>query len=152
MFKQLCPRAGCPSSWSLSFFVNSNNNLDYEISLGLAGQKGISSSQGDGTSYKKLVCTLFDLSLLKVYEDMPFFHFVYHDGMLEALDDRKKLAFLELVREQISNQKTQYIMTVIASDLPRNENGRVVKFAEDGIVVRLHDGGLEGRLFKMAEF
>ena len=44
------------------FYVNSNNNLDYEISLGLAGQTGAVSSQGDGTSYKKIVCALFDLS------------------------------------------------------------------------------------------
>lgn len=36
------------------FHVNSSNNLDYKISLGLAGQKGVVSSQGEGTSYKKL--------------------------------------------------------------------------------------------------
>jgi len=134
------------------FHVNSSNNLDYKISLGLAGQKGVASSQGEGTSYKKLTCALFDLALLRVYEDIPFFHFVYHDGILEALDDRKKLAFLEVVRDQISSRKLQYIMTVIASDLPRNEKGQVVGFADDEIVLRLHDGGPEGRLFKMAEF
>jgi len=134
------------------FFVNSNNNLDYKISLGLAGHSGVASSQGDGTSYKKLICALFDLAILKVYEDTPFFHFVYHDGMLEALDNRKKLAFLNVVREQVSARKTQYIMTVISSDLPRNEHGRIIKFPNDEIVVRLHDGGIGGRLFKMAEF
>lgn len=134
------------------FYVNSNNNLDYEISLGLAGQTGAASSQGDGTSYKKIVCALFDLALLKVYENTAFFHFVYHDGMLEALDDRRKLAFLDIVREQISDKHLQYIMTVIASDLPRNEKGRVVKFSNDEVVLHLHDGGREGRLFRMAEF
>jgi uncharacterized protein YydD (DUF2326 family) len=40
------------------------------------------------------ICALFDLALLKVYESAPFFHFVYHDGVLEGLDDRKKIAFL----------------------------------------------------------
>ena len=134
------------------FYVNTNNNLDYKVSLGLAGQDGVTSSQGEGTSYKKLVCALFDLSLLKVYEDMPFFHFVYHDGMLEALDNRKKLAFLSVVREQTASNKMQYIMTVIASDLPRNESNRIVKFTDDEVVLRLHDGGADGRLFKMAEF
>ncbi|MDX8327173.1 MULTISPECIES: DUF2326 domain-containing protein [Agrobacterium] len=134
------------------FHVNSNNNLDYKISLGLAGQKGVASSQGEGTSYKKLVCALFDLALLRVYEDIPFFHFVYHDGMMEALDNRKKLAFLEVVRDQISNGKLQYIMTVIASDLPRDANGKLVAFADDEIVLRLDDSGQAGRLFKMAEF
>lgn len=99
-----------------------------------------------------MTCALFDLALLRVYEDIPFFHFVYHDGILEALDDRKKLAFLEVVRDQVSSRKLQYIMTVIASDLPRNDKGQVVGFADDEIVLRLHDGGPEGRLFKMAEF
>ncbi|MDX0469237.1 DUF2326 domain-containing protein [Sinorhizobium medicae] len=134
------------------FHINSNNNLDYKISLGLAGQKGVASSQGEGTSYKKLICALFDLALLRVYEDIPFFHFVYHDGMFEALDDRKKLAFLELVREQVSHRKLQYIMTVIASDLPRDSKGKLVAFADDEIVLRLDDSGQAGRLFKMAEF
>ncbi|MBB3454399.1 uncharacterized protein YydD (DUF2326 family) [Rhizobium sp. BK313] len=134
------------------FHINSNNNLDYKISLGLAGQKGVASSQGEGTSYKKLICALFDLALLQVYEDIPFFHFVYHDGMFEALDDRKKLAFLEVVRHQVSHRKLQYIMTVIASDLPRDAKGRVVAFADDEIVLRLDDSGQAGRLFKVAEF
>lgn len=134
------------------FHINSNNNLDYKISLGLAGQKGVASSQGEGTSYKKLICALFDLALLQVYEDIPFFHFVYHDGMFEALDDRKKLAFLEVVRHQVSHRKLQYIMTVIGSDLPRDAKGKVVAFAGDEIVLRLDDSGQTGRLFKMAEF
>jgi uncharacterized protein YydD (DUF2326 family) len=132
------------------FFVNANGNFDYKIGLGLAGQTGKPSSQGEGTSYKKLA--LFDLALLKVYEDVSFFHFVYHDGIFEALDDRKKLALLEVVREQISSKKTQYIMTLIASDLPRVDQKSPPTFAQDEIVLRLHDDGSEGRLFKMAEF
>lgn len=134
------------------FQMNSNNNLDYVITLGLAGQTGKASSQGDGTSYKKMVCALFDLALLKVYEDAPFFHFVFHDGMLEALDDRKKLAFLEVVREQVAARKLQYIMTVIASDLPRSPVNKVISFPKEEIVLRLHDDGLQGRLFRMGEF
>ncbi|MCY1360134.1 hypothetical protein D9M69_467460 [compost metagenome] len=72
--------------------------------------------------------------------------------MMEALDDRKKLAFLEVVRDQISNRKLQYIMTVIASDLPRDAKGKLVAFADDEIVLRLDDSGQAGRLFKTAEF
>ncbi|MFB9261695.1 DUF2326 domain-containing protein [Bradyrhizobium erythrophlei] len=134
------------------FYVNTNGNFDYTIGLGLPGQTGKTSSQGEGTSYKKLVCALFDLALLKVYEDVGFFHFVYHDGIFEALDDRKKQALLEVVREQISTKKTQYIMTLIASDLPRIEESAPPTFAPDEIVLRLHDDGADGRLFKMAEF
>jgi uncharacterized protein YydD (DUF2326 family) len=108
--------------------------------------------QGDGTSYKKLICALFDLSLLKIYEDARFFHFVYHDGVFEALDDRKKFALLDVVREQIAVGKTQYIMTLIASDLPKDDQEKSMTFADDEIVLRLHDEDKAGRLFKMEEF
>lgn len=134
------------------FRINNSDNLDYKVGLGLAGQKGKHSSQGDGTSYKKLVCALFDLALLKVYEDASFFHFVYHDGMFEALDNRKKRAFLDVLREQTAGKKLQYIMTTIASDLPRDANDNIIPFSDDEIVLRLHDDGPQGRLFKMGEF
>jgi uncharacterized protein YydD (DUF2326 family) len=50
------------------FKINNNNNFDYSIGLSLPGQAGTPSSQSEGTSYKKLICALFDLALLKVYE------------------------------------------------------------------------------------
>lgn len=134
------------------FKVNNSNDFDYSIALSLPGQAGIPSSQSEGTSYKKLICALFDLALLKVYEDAPFFHFVYHDGILEGLDDRKKVALLAVVREQVATEKTQYILSVIDSDIPRDAAGDRIEFPEDETVLRLHDEGAEGRLFKMAEF
>jgi uncharacterized protein YydD (DUF2326 family) len=134
------------------FRLNSSNNLDYEIGLEERGQIGKTSSQGDGTSYKKLICALFDLALLKVYEDTAFFHFTFHDGVLEALDNRKKEALLRIVREQIASGKTQYILTLIEADMPRDSKGKKVQFGPDEIILHLHDDGDDGRLFKMAEF
>lgn len=133
------------------FTVNKSDNLDYVIGLSLPGQSG-PSSQSDGTSYKKLICALFDLALLKVYESVPFYHFVYHDGILEGLDNRQKRAFLSIVREHVSSKKTQYILTLIDSDIPRDEKGYRIEFPENEIVLRLSDEGQSGRLFKMAEF
>jgi uncharacterized protein YydD (DUF2326 family) len=52
------------------FRVNNSDNLEYVIGLSLPGQSA-PSSQSDGTSYKKLICALFDLALLKVYENLP---------------------------------------------------------------------------------
>lgn len=134
------------------FKVNASNNFDYQIGLSLPGQTGATSSLSEGTSYKKLLCVLFDLALLKVYEDAQFFHFVYHDGVFEALDDRKKVALLSVIREQVASKKTQYIMTLIDSDLPRDADDQRVEFRDNEIVLRLHDSGKDGRLFKMAEF
>lgn len=134
------------------FRLNSSNNLDYEIGLEEKGQIGKTSSQGDGTSYKKLICALFDLALLKVYEDAAFFHFTFHDGVLEALDNRKKEALLKIVREQIASGKTQYILTLIEADMPRDAKGKPIPFGDDEVVLHLHDDGDDGRLFRMAEF
>ncbi|MER9731315.1 DUF2326 domain-containing protein [Mesorhizobium sp. M0217] len=134
------------------FRLNSSNNLDYEIGLEEKGQIGKTSSQGDGTSYKKLICALFDLALLKVYEEAAFFHFVFHDGVLEALDNRKKEALLKIVREQIASGKTQYILTLIEADMPRDAKGKRIAFGEDEVILRLHDEGDDGRLFRMTEF
>ncbi len=134
------------------FRVNSNNNFDYEIGLSLPGKTGVASSLSDGTSYKKLICALFDLALLKVYENAPFFHFVYHDGVMEGLDNRKKRELLALIRETIGDRNIQYIMTLIKSDLPRDDEDQAIEFSDEEIVLRLHDEGSEGRLFKMAEF
>jgi uncharacterized protein YydD (DUF2326 family) len=133
------------------FEVNKSDNLDYTVGLSLPGQTG-PSSQSKGTSFKKMVCALFDLALLKVYEDLPFFHFVYHDGVLEGLDHRQKRAFLSLVREHIASKKTQYILTLIDSDIPRDQKGDRIEFPADEVVLRLTDEGKNGRLFKMAEF
>jgi uncharacterized protein YydD (DUF2326 family) len=134
------------------FKVNNSNNFDYQIGLQIVGQTGATSSLSEGTSYKKLLCALFDLALLKVYENAAFFHFVYHDGIFEALDDRKKIALLDIIREQIANTKTQYILTLIDSDIPRDADEKKISFADDEVVLRLHDDGREGRLFRMAEF
>ena len=134
------------------FRLNSSNNLDYEIGLEEKGQIGKTSSQGDGTSYKKLICALFDLALLKVYEDAAFYHFTFHDGVLEALDNRKKEALLKIVREHIASGKTQYILTLIEADMPRDAKGKPIPFGDDEVVLRLHDEGDDGRLFRMAEF
>ena len=37
-------------------------------------------------------------------------------------------------------------------DMPRNSKDERVEFPPNEIVLRLHDDGQEGRLFKMAEF
>ncbi len=134
------------------FRVNKQNNFDYEIGLSLPGSATTSSNLSDGTSYQKLICVLFDLALLHVYEDAPFFRFVYHDGVFEGLDNRKKKNLLNIIREQIKSGKLQYIFTLIDTDLPRDLEDKPIRFSEGEVILRLHDEGRAGRLFRMAEF
>lgn len=127
--------------------ANKYGNLEYEIGLGLDDKKGVTSSQGDGTSYRKITCALFDLALIRSHEGQNFFNFVYHDGVLEGLDDRKKQKYLSLVRSEVNRGPLQYILTAISSDLPRDQSGNRTEFSKAEVVLSLDDSGDAGRLF-----
>jgi uncharacterized protein YydD (DUF2326 family) len=130
---------------------NSSGNIEFEIRTKDAA--GTDTSQDRGHSYRRLLCALFDLAILKALEDMPFYHFVYHDGILEGLDNRVKLRLLDLVRELTRGGKLEYILSVIDTDLPRSiEDGAQIRFAPAEIVLTLSDQGDEGRLIKMRPF
>ena len=79
--------------------------------------------------------------------DEKFPRFVYHDGVFESLDDRKKENLLEVIR-QYADLGLQPVITLIDSDLPARTDDEVV-FFEDEIVLTLHDENEQGRLFKM---
>ena len=74
-----------------------------------------------------------------------FPRFVYHDGIFESLDDRKKVNLLNVIR-QYSDFGLQQIITVIDSDVPVDND---IFFDNNDIVLVLHDEGMRGRLFKL---
>jgi uncharacterized protein YydD (DUF2326 family) len=137
-----------------SFYLrpNASGNVDFCIDTALPGSVSHVSSQADGTSYHKLLCALFDLAILRTYSSEPFYHFVYHDGILEGLDIRKRLLVLQVLRETASEFGIQCIITVIDSDLPRDQNDNRIEFDPSEIVLTLSDSGPRGRLFRMREF
>ena len=101
-------------------------------------------SESDGCSYKKILCMGYDLAVNLAYSNKNFIRFIYHDGGLETLDSRKKIEFLKYVRLIPLLYGTQYILTVIDSDLPEG-----FSFNDEEIVLKLHDNGNSGLLFKM---
>jgi len=107
-------------------------------------------AEGYGTTYKKLLCAAFDLSLLTVYRNRSFYRFVYHDGILEGLDDRKKKNLLKMLREICRDRDVQYILTVIDSDFPKDTTGRIIPFAPEETTLRLNGESEQGLLFEMS--
>src|SRR5207245_1284210 len=101
-----------------------------------------------GFSYGRLLCIAFDLAIMRAYISEPFPHFVFHDGLLETLDDRKKLNLIEVSREYCK-LGIQDIVTVIESELPTLHTGKKFRFAPEEITLSLTDEGDNGRLFKM---
>ena len=114
-------------------------NADYQNKTDL-----LETSESQGTTYKKLLCVAFDLSLLSNYSDKSFYRFVYHDGVLEGLDDRIKIRYIKLVRDFCEKYDIQYIVTLIDSDLPKEMPDLI---EEKDICLRLNDKDENGKLF-----
>lgn len=136
----------------LSVNYNDHGNLDFKIKTLDKEDLDKETSEAKGTSYKKLLCAAFDLTILSVYSERSYYRFVYHDGIFEGLDNRKKVNLLELIRSVCSRDGLQYILTVIDADLPRDEKDQKLLFSQVEIVRELHDQGEEGRLFRMPAF
>ena len=124
-----------------------NNEGNLEFYADLIGDRGEKTGESDGHTYRKILCMGYDLAVILSYSGEDFIRFIYHDGGLETLDERKKKEFLEYVRSLPSLLGIQYILTVIDSDMPQD-----VSFDDDEVVLRLHDNGPSGRLFKMASW
>ncbi len=132
--------------------LNTNDNIEFYAKTLSASDSNVQTSESEGTSYRKMLCACYDLTLLVEYAEENFFRFVYHDGVFEGLDNRKKIALLDLVRNLCDSKGLQYILTVIDSDLPRSDTDNKVLFSDSEIVRKLHDRGNDGRLFQMPVF
>lgn len=133
--------------------LNKKQNMEFDAKVLGDVESGLKSTREDeGFSYRKLLCACYDLAVLEAYSKEPFYRFVYHDGVFESLDDRRKLALLDTVRSFAERTGCQYILTVIDSDIPRDESGAKLMFSQDEIIGELSDDGDQGRLFRMPKF
>lgn len=130
----------------LSVFVNKIGHLEFKAEI--LDQSGNATSADMGFTYRKLLCIAFDMAILKAHLSSQFPRFVYHDGVFESLDDRKKENLLSVIRRYAS-EGIQPVVTLIDSDLPARPPKSDSVFAPDEIISILHDEGDQGRLFKM---
>lgn len=130
----------------LSVSPNKDGHLEFRAEI--LDESGNATSADMGHTYRKLLCIAFDMAVLRAHLDDHFPRFVYHDGVFESLDDRKKENLLTVIR-RYSELGIQAIITLIDSDLPARTEGEISVFDESEIVLRLHDESDQGRLFKM---
>ena len=130
----------------LSVSLNGSGHLEFNADI--LDESGNATSAGLGHTYRKLLCIAFDLAVLRANLDVNFPRFVFHDGVFESLDDRKKDNLLGVIRRYAS-LGIQSIITLIDSDMPvrREKDGPL--FDDGEIVLILHDENEQGRLFKM---
>lgn len=103
----------------LSINQNKKGNIEFEAEI--IDENGITTSEADGFTYRKIICACFDLSIIINYLDKSFIRFVYHDGCLESLDPRKQHNYLKLIEELCGRYDIQYILTAIESDINNYE-------------------------------
>lgn len=130
----------------LSIMINNSGNLEFEASL-IDDKTGSKTSASKGNSYKQIMCICLDLAILSHYSNRSYFKFVYHDGSLESLDDRKKLNYIKLVRDLAKETGFQIIFTVIDSDLPYDAYGEKIEFEDSEIAIELTDESDSRRLY-----
>jgi len=130
----------------LSVYANKEGHLEFKAEV--LDDAGKATSADLGHTYRKLLCIAFDLAVLRAHLDQKFPHFVFHDGVFESLDDRKKANLLAVIREY-AELGVQPIITLIDSDTPPRVEGDKPVFAPEEIVLTLHDAGPEGRLFRV---
>ncbi len=130
----------------LSVSPNQLGHLEFKAEI--LDESGNATSADLGHTYRKLLCIAFDLAILRAHLNDKFPRFVYHDGVFESLDDRKKENLLAVIR-RYADLGLQPIITLIDSDLPARVGigGAVFETAE--IVLTLHDETERGRLFRM---
>lgn len=129
----------------LSVSPNQAGHLEFRAEI--LDESGNATSADLGHTYRKLLCIAFDLAILRAHLDDKFPRFVYHDGVFESLDNRKKENLLTVTR-RYADLGLQPIITLIDSDLPTRAEDDEPVFSADEIVVTLHDEGEHGRLFR----
>ncbi len=130
----------------LSVSPNQEGHLEFKAEI--LDESGKATSAGLGHTYRKLLCIAFDLAILRAHLDDRYPRFVFHDGVFESLDDRKKENLLTIIR-RYAELGLQPIVTLIDSDLPTRDHSSPPVFSAGEVILTLHDEGDDGRLFKM---
>ncbi len=130
----------------LSVSPNQHGHLEFKAEI--LDSSGNTTSADKGFTYRKLLCIAFDLSVLRAHMDTRFPRFVYHDGVFESLDDRKKKNLISVLRTYVQ-YGIQSIITTIDTDLPTREASMSSVFDSSEVILILHDENEQGRLFKI---
>lgn len=132
----------------ISWSINSNNNVDFKPPI-IKTKDSLSTdtAKDEGRTYRKILCVIFDLAILVAYNVESYFRFVYHDDVLSQQDNGIKIRLLNLLDAITKTYNIQYILSVIKSDLPTDENDNLIYFDKEIVVLELNDRNEAGTLF-----
>jgi len=132
----------------IAWNINTNNNVEF-VPPKVQTKEDLTrdTAKDDGRTYKKMLCVAFDIAILCAYNSESYFRFVYHDDVLSQQDNGIKTRLITLVRDLVTKCDFQYILSVIKSDLPADEEDLPLYFSSEDIVLNLHDRDETGTLF-----
>ena len=122
---------------------NKTGNVDFLTEVA-PDENAEATAEGDGNTYYKMLCVAFDLAILATYSQNNFFRFVYHDGVFEGLDNRKKELFVKVARDYCHRYGLQYIFSSIEDDIPQTI---MSGFTDKERFLTLSDQDDSGKLF-----
>ncbi len=123
--------------------TNKTGNVDFYTDVA-PDETAEATAEGYGNTYNKMLCVAFDLAVLATYSSKSFFRFVYHDGVFEGLDNRKKELFVQVARNYCQRYNLQYIFSSIEDDVPQNI---LSSFSRAEQFLTLSDQDDRGKLF-----
>ena len=123
--------------------TNTTGNVDFFTDVA-PDENADATAEAYGNTYKKMLCVAFDLAVLATYSAKSFFRFVYHDGVFEGLDNRKKELFVQVARDYCQRYNLQYIFSSIEDDVPQNI---LAAFSGTEQILTLSDQDDSGKLF-----
>lgn len=123
--------------------INMNGNVDFNADVAPSDNEE-ATAESLGNTYKKMLCAAFDLAVLATYCSKSFYQFVYHDGILEGLDNRKKQLYIDIVKHYCDSYGLQYIFSTIEDDVPIHI---LNSFKPIEICLELNDEDEKGKLF-----
>ena len=129
----------------LSVKINTSNNIEFEAQY-QHKKELIVTDKAKGATYKKILCSAFDTSLLRFYNEESFYRFVYHDGVLDSLDIRIKENYIEYIRTLVEELNIQYIITAIESEIDTLADEYAIK--KEDVCLFLSDESEDELLFR----
>lgn len=123
--------------------TNTTGNVDFFTDVA-PDENADATAEAYGNTYKKMLCVAFDLAVLATYSAKSFFRFVYHDGVFEGLDNRKKELFVQVARDFCQRYSLQYIFSSIEDDVPQDI---LSSFTPAEQILTLNDQDDSGKLF-----
>lgn len=135
------------SEGKISIYHNGEGFPEMDIKL-YSTANGQVTAEDNGNNYNKHIKCCFDLSIITGYEQNKkrYFKFAFHDGSIEASDNKLKINFINLINKLCNEYDIQYITTTIYDEI--SEKSVFEKISDENIILKLDDSeDYSGTLF-----